>query len=97
MKYLVSFVLALFLTSCGGYNTTVVQKSEKGFFKFIGNLDRVKIIIDDGASFSPEKEKDQVFQVKPGKHEIKIYRDEQLIVNRVIVIDNQTTTEVEIP
>ena len=97
MKYLVSFVLALFLISCGGYNTAVVQKSEKGFLKFIGNLDRVKIVVDDGASFSPDKEKDQVFQVQPGRHEIRIYRDEQLIVDRVVIVDSQTTTEIEIP
>jgi hypothetical protein len=97
MKFSIPIILvSLFIISCGGYNTGIVQKTEKGFFKFVGNINSVTVAIDDGEGLSLDP-KTEVYQVKPGKHSIKIYRNNQLILDRVVIIDNQTTMEIQIP
>ena len=90
------FLISFFFVSCGGYNEGVVQKAEKGFLKFVGDIKTVTVAIDEGEGFSLDQ-KIEVYQVKPGKHSIKVYRDNQLIVNRVVLVDNQTTMEIQIP
>jgi hypothetical protein len=97
MKFSIPIILvSLFIISCGGYNTGIVQKTEKGFFKFVGNINSVTVAIDDGEGLSLDP-KTEVYQVKPGKHSIKIYRNNQLILDRVVIVDNQTTMEIQIP
>jgi hypothetical protein len=97
MKFSIPIILvSLFIISCGGYNTGIVQKTEKGFFKFVGNINSVTVAIDDGEGLSLDP-KTEVYQVKPGKHSIKIYRNNQLILDRVVIVDNQSTMEIQIP
>lgn len=96
MKILLSMLLIVIFMSCGGYNTGTVQQSEKGFLKFIGKTEQLRIVIDDGEAMISGKN-DIVYQVKPGRHAVKVFRSEQLLVDRVIVVDNQATMEIEIP
>ncbi len=90
------FLISFLFISCGGYNEGVVQKAEKGFLKFVGDINTVTVAIDEGEGFSLDP-KIEVYQVKPGKHSLKVYRNNQLIVNRVVLVDNQTTMEIQIP
>ncbi len=96
MKILFALLATFMFVSCGGYNTTTTQKTEKGFLKFNGNIDQVRILIDD-SELSKSENKDAVYQVKPGNHEVKIFRNGQLIVDRTLFIDDQVTMEVDIP
>lgn len=96
MKYLLLLCLAILFVSCYGYHTGVVQKSEQGFIKFIGTSDTLRIVIDDGKGFI-HKDRDKLYQVKPGNHEIKVYKNDKLVVNRVLFIDNNITMEVDVP
>jgi hypothetical protein len=97
MKLLViTFFLSLILSSCGGYNTGILQKSDKGFIKFSGNTVGMSISLDDGVRFTKD-EKVDLIELKPGKHNIKVFRDETLMVNRIIIVENQNTIEIEVP
>jgi hypothetical protein len=96
MKSKMLLLSVLVFSACGGYTEGVVQKAEKGYLKFVGNVQSVTVVIDNGDSISLEATS-QAYQVKPGPHEIKAMRGGQLILNRSIVVDNQTTVEVEIP
>jgi len=96
MKIVFALLAACMVVSCGGYNTTTTQKSEKGFLKFNGDIEHVRIFID-GVELSKSENKDAVYQVKPGNHEVKILRNEQLLADRTLFVDDQVTMEVDIP
>lgn len=96
MKYVMLSMLAFFFVACGGYNQGIVQQAEKGYLKFIGNTQDVKVVIDDGGEIALV-DKNHVYQVKPGRHEVKAFRSGHLVLNRIVVLDNQTTMEIEIP
>ena len=89
-------ILSFVLMSCGGYNETVTQKTEKGQIKFIGNVLQTSVSIDDGEMFVIDKI-DLVYQLKPGKHNIKAYKNDQLVVNRDVILDGNVIMEIEIP
>jgi hypothetical protein len=40
---------------------------------------------------------DRLYQVSPGKHIVRAYRNGVLVVHRVLTLDTQVTTEVTIP
>ncbi|MCF8378816.1 MAG: hypothetical protein K9H49_04510 [Bacteroidales bacterium] len=69
---------------------------------FVENMYEAKI--DDVTTFKVEltkKRKDnlfgsKVYQVAPGKHTIKVYKNGNLIINKVIFISNQETMEFEL-
>ncbi|MFZ3136043.1 MAG: hypothetical protein WA126_01485 [Thermodesulfovibrionales bacterium] len=95
----------MFLHACG-YQEGIVQKGEKSFIKFTGNRTNVSVQFDDMKQFvlksGADSEKsssdvNKLYQVSPGQHSIKVYRDGELIVNRILFLDNQATVEVIIP
>ena len=97
MKEIIAALIFSFtFVSCGGYTTGTIQKAEKGFLKFTGDKEAVMISVDDGTRF-PYDMKVELYEVKPGRHTIKVYRDNQIIVDRIIIVDNQTTFEIEVP
>jgi len=92
-----ALLFCLFLTSCaGGYRETITQKSEKSFLKFTGTTAGASFTID-GSDMVTIDTGDFVYQVKPGKHEIKVYRANQVIVSRSVFVDSQATMEIEVP
>ncbi len=97
MKLIIGILTAsIALMSCGGYTTGTIQKAEKSFLKFTGRMQGTTISVDDGAQFAFDP-KIELYEVKPGKHGIKIFRNNQIIVDRVVIVDNQTTFEIEAP
>jgi hypothetical protein len=104
-KFICSLFVILILYACG-YQEGVVQKGEKSFVKFTGNLTNVSVQIDDmnqfvlkagGDESGKSNDDKKLYQVSPGKHLIKVYREGHLIVNRILFLDNQATAEVIIP
>jgi len=96
--YIKSIILtAVFiLISCGGYNTGVTQKDYKGYIKFTGNIAGTSVEINSKSKFdlNPEIER---YELNPGQYNVKVYRGENVIVERTIIIDAQTTYEVDVP
>ena len=106
MNKIILLLLGILILHACGYQEGIVQKGEKSFIKFTGNRTNVSVQIDDMNQFvltsGTDSEKssgndNKLYQVSPGKHSIKVHRDGELIVNRILFLDNQTTTEVIIP
>jgi len=106
MKKFIVLLLGIMIIHGCGYQEGIVQKGEKSFIKFTGNWMNVSVRIDDMNQFvltpgtASEKsggDNNKLYQVSPGKHLIKVYRDGDLIVDRILFLDNQTTAEVIIP
>ena len=98
-KLYLSIFCAMFLLSCG-YQTGVIQKAEKGYIKFSGDWesDEVTVKIDDREPFRPKpSDTNTLFEITPGKHLIKVFRDNKLVVDRAIFLDRPATFEVKIP
>jgi len=98
-KFYLSVLCAMFLFSCG-YQTGVIQKAEKGYIQFSGSreLDEVTVKIDDREPFKPNpSDTNALFEITPGKHSIQIFRNNKVIVDRMIFIDSQATYEVKVP
>ncbi|PIQ95036.1 MAG: hypothetical protein CO148_09135 [Nitrospirae bacterium CG_4_9_14_3_um_filter_41_27] len=103
MKKVILLLLGILILHACGYQEGIVQKEGKSFIKFAGNLENVSVQIDDMNQFvlkSGSKsgaDDNKLYQVSQGKHSIKVYRDGNLIVNRILFLDNQATAEVIIP
>jgi hypothetical protein len=94
-KNIIPFVLVVcFVISCG-YTTGAIQKAEKSFVTFSGNLESIEVYIDDLSPFIPSVSKH--YQISPGTHTFWVYRDGQVVLNRVIILADQVVTEVNIP
>ncbi len=97
MKTSILFILlSFFMISCGGYNTGVTIKDHKGYLKFTGNTYDITVSINDNQPFMLQKEV-EVYSLEPGTHNVKIYRDKNVVVNRTIIVDAEVTTEIEVP
>jgi hypothetical protein len=94
--FLILIVSMFFLTSCGGYKTGVLEKESAGYLKFIGNITNASVEIDQSIQFAinPETE---LYKLNPGKYTVKVYRSDNLVVERIIIIQSQNTVEVEVP
>jgi len=88
-------LLLLLLSACGGYQATTVQKDEVSYVKFVGDWKGVEVHIDN---LEPIQLADQnKYGLAPGKHSIKVFRGERLLLNRVLFISDQEVREVRIP
>jgi hypothetical protein len=103
MKKVILLLFGILILQACGYQEGVVQKGEKSFIKFIGNRANVSVQIDDMNQFVLQSDTEsnsgdnKLYQISPGKHSLKVYRDGSLIVNRILLLDNQATAEVIIP
>lgn len=95
-RIFIAVLISALFAACGGYNEGVVQKSEKGFLKFTGKTTQIIIRIDGGTPFNYDI-KNPLYQVKPGKHAVQVIRNNEIIVDRTVFVDNQTTLEIEVP
>lgn len=93
--FLIAACLMVMLVACG-YQEGIVQKSDKGYLKFSGKTENVSVKIDGAEPFSL-KDGDVVYKLTPGKHTVTVSRNGQVVIDRVLIIDNQVTKEVEIP
>jgi hypothetical protein len=103
VKKVFLLILLISLIYACGYKEGVIRKGEKSYLLFTGNTANISLSIDNSEPFllkiknnnsdAPQK----LYQVSPGKHLLKIYRDRILIVDRVIFLGNQETMEVHVP
>lgn len=96
--WLIGVVVGL-LFSCG-YQAGVIQKAEKSYLQFSGSWgwDEVAVKVDDRETF-PLKPTDgnTLFEITPGKHALKVFKNNKLVVDRIIFVDSQATFEVRVP
>jgi hypothetical protein len=94
IRFIVLLILASLISACG-YTTGTIQKAEKSFIVFSGNLENVKIHIDELEPFTPSNGKH--YEMAPGKHSLLAYREEKLLLKRIIILENQVTMEIKVP
>lgn len=108
MRNVFILFLGVFLIVSCGYKEGIIQKSEMSFLKFTGNFENATVQIDDKVPFvlksvsvvdnSEREATDNIlYQISPGKHVIKVYRGGELLINRILLLENQVITEVRIP
>jgi hypothetical protein len=103
-KLLFSGLLFLSIVSCGYYEG-VVQPTPRSYLVFIGNTNGATAVIDGTITLNLDKEllttdegaKTILFQVAPGKHKVIVTRMGREIVNRVIILADGATKEIQIP
>jgi len=97
-KYIISLILILTTGCSTAINTGVVQRAEMSYLKFLGNTNGVFVEIDNSNSISLSNfEKNALLRIDNGKHFLKVYRNDKLIINRVIFIEDHATMEILIP
>ena len=94
IRFIILLLVASLIFACG-YTTGAIQKAEKSFMVFSGNLENVKIHIDELDPFAPSSGKH--YEMAPGKHTLLAYREGKLLLNRIIILENQVTTEIKVP
>ena len=107
MKTIVAVLsLSLQLAACG-YQEAVIQRADRSFLKFTGNWPDAVVQIDSlppfsltptgpagGAGAAPDN---TLYQVSPGRHRITVTRGSRVMVDRMVILDNQATLEIQIP
>ena len=99
LNYILLFFVSIMISGCvQGVKTEVIQKEEFSYLKFTGDTELISVIIDDGTyNFNLTKNnKESLYKIDTGKHRIKIYKNQNLIVDRVIFLENHVTTEINI-
>jgi len=104
----VVFSTFLILVSCG-HREGVRQPDNLSYIWFSGNTDDTVAIIDGNESFKVDltyinsegekvkKDGKTLYEVKPGKHEILVKRNGEIIIHRVLMISPGATKEVRVP
>jgi vacuolar-type H+-ATPase subunit F/Vma7 len=103
-KCIVISLLLLVIVSCGYYEG-VVQPTTKSYLSFQGNTDSAVAIIDEKITLDLDKElrgsenekKVVLFQVVPGKHKVVVTKKGQEVVNRIIIVGDGATKEIQVP
>ncbi|MBU1182873.1 MAG: hypothetical protein ABIJ52_08885 [Pseudomonadota bacterium] len=101
---ILSGLLLLSIVSCGHYEG-VVQPTPKSYLAFIGNTRDSVAVIDDVITLNLDKElqetdgreKTVLFQIAPGKHKVIVTRMGREVVNRVIIVADGATKEIQVP
>ena len=96
MKTIIISIIFLLFVGCA-YNPGTVQRAEKSYLQFIGNSEGVRILIDENNTFELAENKDMLYQLSHGKHTLKIYRNNNLIIDRIIFLEDHGTMEIIIP
>ena len=96
MKTTIISIIFLLFVGCA-YNTGTVQRAEKSYLQFLGNTEGISVIIDENDAFGLTIAKDTLYQLNHGKHTLKIYRNNNLIIDRIIFLEDHGTMEIIIP
>jgi hypothetical protein len=94
-----------------GRREGVVQKPDASYLHFT-TLDKenykysFSLVVDDGQPFAIEIDKTtnrntrftykDLYQITPGKHLIKVFKNNNLIIEKTVYVGNQETIEIEI-
>jgi uncharacterized protein YcfL len=98
MRVITLLLTVFFLISCAAHQEGIIQQADRSYIMFTGNVKEVTVQIDDENPFQLEGEKRKtLYQVRPGKHTVKAFRRSELILKRLLFLDNQMTMEVLIP
>ncbi len=93
---IIASLFTLFTLYGCGYKQSVTTGGQKSYLYFTGNSENVLVSVDDGAKFSVKSGKDNQYKIKPGKHLIKVYSGNKIIVKREIYVGDGIAKEIEL-
>ena len=105
IKRIIVTVFLLFSIASCGYYEGVVQPTPVSYLAFIGNTAGSVAIIDEIITLNLDKElrdtdgsgKNVLFQIAPGKHKVIVTKRGQEVVNRIIIVADGVTKEIQVP
>lgn len=103
--YAIVLLACLFAVGCMHYGARqgTIQKADGTYLQFVGDSSEAELIIDDGHKIAvkviekgDQKDFDprDLYQIKPGKHSIKVFVSGQLIVDQLIYVAGGEIKEV---
>ncbi len=98
IKSIVIVISLLLFSGCAykTYKEGLFPDKRKAFLYFPENIKNVLISIDGGELFEIKPGKNNQYQVKPGKHEIKIYKNNELIMKKNMNLKDGDIMEIEL-
>ncbi len=105
-KIILIVFCGLYLSGCSSSYESTTQIEEGAYIQLSGNFLNGTLIIDDlQVNLSEENTKTfkiqgkvvAKFPISTGKHTIKIIKDNQVVVNRMIYVSNKNVFEVVVP
>jgi len=106
-----TFAIMAFLATTGcGYREVVRQPDTQSYIWFSGNTNEAVALIDDNepikidpayyTNSSGEKlncDGKTLYEIKPGKHEVIVKKNDKIVVHRILIIGSGATKEVRVP
>ena len=98
MRYLLTLIALLgIMTMSGcGYKEGISTGDQKSYLYFTGNVEDIKVSVDGGEEFSVKEGRDNQYEIKPGKHMVVIYKNDDLAVKREIFVGDGIAKEIEV-
>jgi len=82
-KSIIIIVLLLIFSGCE-YKKSLFPDRKKAFLYFPANLNDIQVSLNGGELFEIKSGVNNQYQVKPGKYEVKIFKNKELIIERNI-------------
>lgn len=87
---------ALLLFSGCGYKEGVRTDAQKAYLYFTGPVDGAQVSIDNGTAFEIRPGPQNRYEIEPGKHTLRVVRDGNVVVDRVIFVGDGVAKEIEV-
>jgi len=95
---IVPLLILLFLFAGCASKQTIVQRDDLAYLQLSGDCEGVSLQIDDNAPLQVVGPcEDSRFSVAPGRHTVKLFRDNTLILERLMLFSASQTSEVTLP
>ena len=97
MKKIAGFIglaaVALIVTGCG-YKSGTATGERESFLYFTGDVQGTDVSVDDGQRFTVKPGRDNQYKIAPGKHNVKVYSGDDILVNRDIYVGDGVAKEI---
>lgn len=87
---------AVFLISGCGYKEGVVTGDTRASLYFTGNTENASVSVDGGEAFAVEPGRDHQYKIAQGKHNVKVMKNGNVVVNRDIYVGDGVAKEIDI-
>lgn len=100
MKKLIAlaFLIPLFLSACGGYQTGIKLEEKIAYLYFTGNAENAQYSVDNGPFIEikniGEKE---LYPTSTGKHVIIVQKAGKVLVHREFMLGDGMSKEIKVP
>lgn len=86
--------LGLLLISSCGYKEGISISEQASYLYFTGDTSTILVSIDGGEKFSVSSGRDHQYKITPGKHIVRVYRGEAMLVERQIYLSDGVAKEI---